>query len=168
MAMIKPKHSVYDLLIDGLIERFSRHYKNDPISGCWVWTSGLNKYGYGKFKLAGKTLIASRAAKEIFHGMPDDSDMLALHKCDNPSCVNPKHIYWGTAKDNAEDIDRRNRRVTLRGEDAPWSKLTEKDVFEIRYLIKNKKMSQNLIAEKFDMSQEAISKIKRRLTWGHL
>jgi hypothetical protein len=78
----------------------------DGPAGCWLWTGAINSNGYGVFKLDWQGLSAHRASYIMFvdRGMPDD--LQACHRCVNRRCVNPDHIYAGTAKQNREDITR--------------------------------------------------------------
>ena len=75
-------------------------------SGCWFWLGTLDKYGYGQIKVGKKTFKAHRYSYEIHYGSFDKT-LHVCHHCDQPSCVNPKHLFLGTAKDNA--IDRANK-----------------------------------------------------------
>lgn len=81
---------------------------NSPIKSCWNWR-GRKHRGYGQFQLNGKCHYAPRVAWAVFHGDPVDKDV--LHKCDNPSCVNPYHLFLGTAKDNVDDCVAKGRFV---------------------------------------------------------
>lgn len=75
-------------------------------SGCWFWMGTLDKYGYGQIKVGKKTYKAHRYSYEIHHG-PFDKTLHVCHHCDQPSCINPEHLFLGTAKDNA--MDRANK-----------------------------------------------------------
>lgn len=86
-------------------ERFwSKVQKGD---GCWIWTGAKSKLGYGRFKLASKTYYAHRVAFAMQWG--DSPDYLICHRCDNPSCVNPEHLYDQTAFDNSVEAGLRGR-----------------------------------------------------------
>ncbi len=90
--------------------RFERSYRVDP-SGCWLWTKGLNKDGYGKFTLFYKTMTAHRLSWLLHFGsLPNLHPHLAhgtcvCHTCDRPACVNPAHLWLGSMGDNAKDRD---------------------------------------------------------------
>jgi len=81
----------------------------DQESGCWNWQGKLMWNGYGRFELDEIQEYAHRASYKIFNG-PIQSDLYVLHHCDNRKCVNPKHLYCGTAQQNQDDCINRNRR----------------------------------------------------------
>lgn len=74
---------------------------------CWEWTSCLNNNGYGSFRLKEESL-AHRISYQIFHGKIDEKIQI-LHKCDNPKCVNPDHLFAGTHSDNMKDKAKKGR-----------------------------------------------------------
>lgn len=98
---------------DTLIERFlSSINKDGPIAPnlgtrCWTWTGCTDKGGYGLIRQKGKNLKAHRISMEIHTG--HGSDLCVLHSCDNPPCVNPNHLYFGTNLENARDRENRGR-----------------------------------------------------------
>ena len=91
---------------------------------------------------------------------------MVLHKCDNPSCVRPEHLYLGTATDNARDMVDRNRTNNHIGEDHAGAKLTKKAVLEIRSL--RGKVSCRYLAEKYGVGRAYISDLQARKTWKHI
>ncbi len=89
---------------------------------CWLWkASKIN--GYGNLKENGKNRRASQVSWEITHGKPWPKPLLACHTCDNPACVNPDHIWPGTAKENMRDAHKKGRLIAP-GERGliPWNK----------------------------------------------
>lgn len=91
-----------------LAVRFERYTIPEPNSGCLLWTASVDRKGYGRIALdGGKPVRAHRAAFFLAHGRWPRP--MALHRCDTPACVNPAHIYEGTAKENALDRSARGR-----------------------------------------------------------
>lgn len=92
--------------------RFWRHVSKEPHEkGCWVWTSTKTDRGYGTFPFTGVKVRAHRLSYFIANGTLTE-ELLICHSCDNPSCVNPAHLFQGTHQDNRTDchIKRRNPR----------------------------------------------------------
>ena len=80
---------------------------------CWEWQAAKDNNGYGMFKIQGEYLKASRIAYQIINGEISDKDIHVLHKCDNPTCINPDHLFTGTHQDNMMDKMRKGRGKTL-------------------------------------------------------
>jgi hypothetical protein len=130
--------------------------------GCLIWLGGLNNMGYGRLGVDGKGMkYAHRAAWEQKHGkIPDRLNV--LHRCDIPTCINPDHLFLGSHADNVADKTRKGRQ--LRGEDIGNSKLTEKEVMEIRSSV----IGVNETARRTGMSPMTISLLRNRKTWKHI
>lgn len=149
------------------VTRFNEKYLKDKVSGCWNWTASLAGKGYGQVKLPGqrKQIYAHRAAYIIHRGeIPDGKNV--LHKCDNPKCVNPDHLWIGTSKENSQDMKSKDRH--MRGERNNQSILTEKDVRAIKMLLDNRMLSQERISNMFNISLVEVSRIHRGLRWAHV
>lgn len=136
-------------------------------TGCWVWIGLRDKDGYGKIVRAGKNgpgLRAHRLAWELLQGF-HPGQMKVLHRCDNPSCVSPFHLFLGTTADNQQDMKRKGR--STRGERSTLAKLTETQAREIVTKRWEGASYKSLMAE-YGMSKPAISHIVRGRSWPHI
>ena len=134
---------------------------------CWVWQGCKDKNGYGRMTYHGKDKRAHRIAYALFHGEEPPSNILICHRCDNPSCVNPKHLFAGTNGDNVRDMVRKGHHRDISGEANPMAKLTEADVIEIRKMIADG-FSKRIIAHQFGVSERYIYYIVTKRTWKHI
>lgn len=91
------------------LDRFHNSYTPEPNTGCWLWDKKIHESGYAKFYINGKMKTASRWILSAKIGRELSSNEFACHKCDTPSCVNPDHLFVGTAKENMQDALRKNR-----------------------------------------------------------
>lgn len=139
--------------------------KSGGKDACWVWKGLKDKNGYGVSSL-GKERRASRICWIISFGEIPEG-MQVLHHCDNPPCVNPKHLWLGTGADNMQDKTRKGRNNAPVGERSGSVKLKTSDVLEIRRLHKIG-VVQRRIAERFNIGFKAINKIVLRQRWCHV
>lgn len=146
-------------------ERFNNKYMPIPECGCWIWM-GVNNGVYGKLKIKGKAIGAHRASWMLHYG-PIPNKLWVLHKCDTPLCVNPDHLFLGTHKDNMKDAVIKKRFPSRTGESNPASKLTEKEVIEIKALLKAG-VNQYVIADMYGIWQSNVHKINAGEIWGHI
>jgi hypothetical protein len=131
-------------------------------NGCWVCTShGRTSYGYPMCHPGNRHVYISHIMYEKYKG-PIPDGMFVCHRCDNPPCINPDHLWLGTAKDNIRDCVQKKRNNI--GEKNGLAKLTVKQVQEIRQA----SGLQREIAERFGVSQSLISMIKNRVWWKHV
>jgi hypothetical protein len=155
-------------------ERFARHIVPIPEAGCWLW-DGFLVGGYGRLRMtydpSDPTELAHRASW-ILHRGQIPKGMMVCHRCDVRSCVNPSHLFLGTATDNMSDAARKGRmnwknpeRPALRRcERHPQAKLTNDQVREIRA----SDLSGIVLAKKYGVSNNSITRIRLRHTWRDL
>jgi len=124
---------------------------------CWTWTACKNTHGYGGFRVNDRREVAHRVSYRIHHGDPEGTNV--LHSCDNPQCVNPNHLRAGTKKDNACDMARRGRQQK--------QKLSVDDVLEIVTLVKGRRLTRQVISEKYNVTKSIISGIVTGRSWSH-
>lgn len=135
---------------------------------CWPWLGAMGQNGYGTIGDKGKVLVASRVAWELTCG-PIPVGSHVCHQCDNPKCVNPRHLFLGSPKANSDDKIAKgrwkgNEKV---GNDRPQAKLVPIDVLRIRELAASG-MSHRQIAEMYPVTHTAIDAIVLRKTWKHI
>ena len=137
-----------------------RLFKRYKISGnnCWEWIGSKHEDGYGQIFINKHIFKIHRISAMLFLNFDINSQLLVCHKCDNPSCFNPQHLFIGTHADNTKDAFLKKRR---------WGKLKEFDVIKIRKLL-NQPIKQRIIAQQFNIDQSIISDIKRNRIWNFI
>lgn len=150
-------------------QRFFASCTYDEKTECWDWLGSLSPRGYGRIRVAGKNIRAHRYSWILKHGRDIPEGMVVCHKCDNPKCVNPDHLFLGTIADNVADCVSKGRHARgeklahprAKGEKNGNSRLTANQVDAIR----SDQRPQRTIASQFGVSQALISKIKRGEMW---
>jgi len=142
---------------------WSRVDKNGPIhpvlgTKCWDWRGQTMVGGYGQFSFNGRTYTAHSLSYQMAKGALTPGQG-ALHKCDRRKCVNPDHLFAGTAKDNAEDMARKGR--------AAGQKLTADDVREI-IVARRAGIRASVVARMYGVCANTIGDITRGHTWSHI
>lgn len=148
-----------------LAERFRKKVRVSGDNECWEWQAAKDGHGYGAIAASGerRTLQAHRVAYELANG-PIPDGLQVLHRCDNPGCVKPAHLFLGTHQDNMADMCAKGRLVT-RGRGLPTqSALTDEDVRVIRA----SQGRQWEIGARFGIKQPAVSRIKTGRSWAHV
>jgi len=170
------------LASQGLSESFPERFwnkvnKNGPVQShcpelghCWNWIASVNSNGYGQIAkgIAPSSPILAPRASWIIHTGPIPYAKLVLHKCDNPPCVRPDHLFLGEQLDNMRDCAKKGRNATNPnyGEDHHNHKLSNKEVLEMRSSYP--RLSITEIAIKFGVSKYTTERILRRQAWPHL
>lgn len=145
-----------EIMKNNLINRSKKNEK-----GCLEWQGTKHRQGYGYIRFQKKNILTHRLSWKLFKGDLDDS-VLVCHHCDNPSCINPDHLFLGTYKDNNQDRAKKKRNNT-----SPYAytrKLKYDQVLEIRKL-SEKGIVQKKIAKRFNVNQQCISKILNGKSW---
>jgi len=154
-------------------ERIKYNTKMNEKTNCWEWQKGKDKDGYGQIAYKGKNERSHRASYIEFVGEIPER-MYVLHKCDNPSCCNPDHLFLGTPQDNMDDKIRKGR--DAKGEKQGNSKLTRKKVVEIRKRFRKFKSFKEesrtkqckKIAKEFNISYSHIRRLYVKQSWKHV
>lgn len=136
---------------------------NNPAKSCWTWTGRKHK-GYGQFTINGKCQYATRISWYIFNGDPESLGV--LHICDNPSCVNPFHLFIGNQKVNMRDCNNKGR--CHRGERTGGAILTEENVKAIRKLYVKGKIGPKRISKQLGLSFFAVTGVIHGGNWKHI
>lgn len=160
------------------IERFWSHV--DTSGDCWVWRGGYFPFGYGCFKINGRRTVAHRAAWEVTNGSIP-AGKLICHRCDNPPCVRPDHLFLGTYGDNVADCVAKDRRSKIVG-DEHWSHINAHRIARgqahglarltddaVRYIrSQGRTMTLKALAAKFSVAEVTIHRVKLGETWRHV
>jgi hypothetical protein len=134
-------------------------------SGCWEF-NGSKRNGYGQIAVPGnRSEIASRAAYMAWIGEIGEG-MFVCHRCDNPACINPEHLFLGTHDENMDDCRAKERHA--HGVRQSHAKLTDGTTEEIRRLYATGDYYQWELGEIYGVSQTNVSQITRRKTWKHV
>lgn len=149
---------------DYLKGRFLKCCEPQP-SGCIHWTGSKNELGYGHVSVGGKSTKAHRLAFSLFNG-PIPGGLCVCHRCDNPACVNPEHLFLGTKLENTHDMLAKKRATdgskSPTGTRHPKSKINLAAAIEIYQSTE----TYRAIRERFGISDALISGIKRGRNWN--
>ena len=140
--------------------------------GCWLWQGSVNDRGYGQIRaepvgnaIRGIKTTTHRAAWTLTHGHIPEG-MGVCHRCDNPRCVNPSHLWLGTHAENLGDMKSKGR--AARGDRSGTARLNSKQVRVIRKLLQVGFCSRSELAVLTNVSCSSINNINNKTTWGHL
>lgn len=150
-----------------LRERVLMYLPPESGEGCWEWTGHRDPNGYGRLSVNGTPTLAHRLSWTVFKG-PLKPEQFVLHRCDNPRCVKPEHLFLGTQQDNTADkmAKKRHRFGVSRGTAHGQSKLTEAQVRFIR----SADGSSQEIADRLDniVSSRQVRDIRTGRLWRHI
>jgi hypothetical protein len=157
------------------MDRLLSHRSIDLKTGCWNWTGFRDEFGYGKVQqtidgVKGRVFAAHRLAAHIFLGLDLNARYsFACHRCDNPACFNPAHLFIGTPQDNVMDCVAKGRFNPPVGINnlGGGGKLNDEKVREIRLRLLAGETQQS-IAERFGVDQTMVSLIHRNRKWAHV
>lgn len=128
------------------------------VGDCWIWQGSISNRGIPRLKYKSKTTSAHRAAYIAFKG-PVPDKLLVCHTCDNPLCVNPEHLYSGTALDNVRDRTERTGIDHVPKGLPHWNaKFSDKQILEV---LKATGLHR-IIAKKYGMSRGYVSQLKSK------
>lgn len=149
-------------------DQLYRKMRIDEVSECWNWKGLTFEKGYGQFhnsKLNGGVPLAASRASWMIHNGPIAKGLFVCHRCDNRRCVNPKHLFLGTQKENMEDCA--SKRRVNHGEDRPQAKLTDEKVAEARRL-RQEGIGWIKLAVQFGVTKNCIRSAIQGQTWSHV
>ena len=158
-----------------LEERFwSKVDKSGGEDACWNWIASRNDDGYGKIRVSEKILTAHRVAWKLNNGSIPEK-MCILHTCDNPSCVNIKHLFLGTRSDNMQDMINKKRdgcytrpEAFFDGARTEGAKLNKDQILDIRKRYVYRTNSTKILAKEYGVCEEQIWNIATKKCWSWL
>lgn len=145
----------------GSLKRFWQ--KVDRSGDCWEWNGGKGSSGHGRFKLNSRLYSPHRISFELFNGNIAN-DLMVCHRCNNPGCVNPRHLYAGTRSQNTQDTISAGTWNKPQGRQFKPTKLDAGQVTDIRIALRNGATVKGL-ARKYNVSPRSIQLIRDRRTW---
>lgn len=179
-----------EMVLARLMAKLDRHgsASHQPqLGSCWLFTGSTNRKGYGQFVMPTPPRInLAHRASWMLHNGPIPDGMFVLHKCDQPACCRPDHLFLGTNADNVEDMMKKGRYganrphkrgdehwthrrpdLVRRGKDIAGAVITEDDVRTIREMAQNG-VRQNFIAAKLGVSKAIVSRVVQGTSWSHV
>lgn len=138
------------------------------VAGCLEWQRGRTSKGYGMVRFEGQDVRSHRLAFRLAFGtFADRLGLQVLHKCDNPPCCNPQHLWAGTGRENQQDKVSKGRHAPQHGSKNNHARLTEEQVRDVIARCERGQL-QREVAAAYGISQPSVSKIVNRATWRHI
>lgn len=146
---------------------WSKVAKSDKANNCWTWQASVDRNGYGKFWLHGKVRGAHRVAYELTY-KAISKGLVICHRCDNPPCVNPSHLFASSQLENIKDMVKKGRSIKQKGTRNHNAKLDEQQVKEIRAKYATGKYSYKQLGMEYGVHLDMIGRIVKRKNWKHI
>lgn len=137
-------------------------------TGCCNWTGRSIKHGYGRISYSNKEVLAHRISAMLYLDFDLWSDLCVLHKCDNPRCINPEHLFIGTIADNNKDKMEKGRGLWFSGAENRNSKLSESNVLEIRKRHLDGESYSQIQKDYPQVNFRYLSLVCNRTSWKHV
>lgn len=151
-------------------QRFWEKVDKKGPNDCWIWIGSKSETGYGKIRYKYKSRGAHRFSYELHNG-PIPTNMCVCHNCpggDNPSCVNPNHLWLGTQGDNVIDMIEKERNYIIQGEEHYQAHLTNDQARELRRLYEDENKSIESLAHMFGVNKEIAKKAALKITYKNV
>lgn len=148
-------------------DRFHARLRAEP-GGCVVWTGARCRDGYGNIRVGHGTqrrMVGAHRVSWELHVGPIPEGKHVLHRCDNPPCVRPEHLFLGTHRDNFLDAAAKGRLGKARGEDHGRSRLHNADVARMRCLAATRGLSCRSLSRRFGVSKSTVARILKGESW---
>ena len=150
-----------------MTKSFYEKIRIDATTECHIWTGSIDTYGYGRMKIDGLFRGAHRIAWCMAKGEEIPHGKQVLHRCDNPPCVNPEHLFLGTPADNMRDKTVKGRNISYRGEASGMAKLTNEQALEIKNGPRDID-SKKQFAKRFGVALHTVENVQTGRRWRHL
>ncbi len=164
--MAMPNRIIPKLNVRQLLRFWSRMDAHD-LRECWEWQRAKDENGYGVCDFFNRQYRCSRVAYTLAFGVIPEG-LQVLHRCDNPPCCNPLHLWVGTNLDNSHDCTSKGRHASPAGELNPMAILTEEQVRQIRKGVGDGTRTQAYFHRLFKVSRATVSLVVLDRVWKHV